>query len=85
MGKPVVYHNPHGERVDKFQDGQDVYKMTQSCEELSEELSRLSRRTSSMREAAADFLHLHCHTSNERSSDALVAEAVLSAVGEDSR
>jgi len=33
---PVVYHNPHGERIDKFLDPQGAYPITQDAESLAE-------------------------------------------------
>jgi FkbM family methyltransferase len=40
-GKPVIYFNPHGERVEKFGDPLGAYEVATTAEELAEALGRV--------------------------------------------
>jgi glycosyltransferase involved in cell wall biosynthesis len=81
LGKPVVYHNPHGEQVDKFQDGMGVYRMTESVKELTEELIRLKEWNPSIRDEARDFLDRHCNTANHTPAAATAAQHIRQIIG----
>jgi hypothetical protein len=60
MGKPAVYHNPHGEKVDKFQECDGLYPVTDSVDSLVEALNNLKDVRQSVRDSATPFLRLHC-------------------------
>ena len=61
MGIPVIYFNPHGEKVDKFKDPAGAYKCAESGKVLNE---LLSARTYGWDEASARaFLKQHCNLS----------------------
>jgi glycosyltransferase involved in cell wall biosynthesis len=62
-GKPVIYHNPHGERMDKFlSDPMGAYQVTSSAEELAEALADVRREVAKgvdFRAKGKDFLQWH--------------------------
>jgi hypothetical protein len=41
MGRPVIYHNPHGEMQDTFQDAMGAYPITKNMQELESRLSEI--------------------------------------------
>jgi glycosyltransferase involved in cell wall biosynthesis len=81
LGKPVVYHNPHGERVDKFQDAMGVYRITESVAELTKELVRLAKWNGAVRDDAREFLDRHCNIAGGTSSAAAAAARICEIVG----
>lgn len=59
-GRPVVYHNSHGERVDKFADPMGAYPITRSKEALVTELVNLQHWKDKMSHPCVqDFLDQH--------------------------
>lgn len=75
MGRRVIYHNPHGEKVDKFFEENAPFRVTRSKQELIEELRRLANDTSDYRPAVADYLAWHANVDPSR-QHAVVAENV---------
>ena len=62
MGKPVVYFNPHGERVAKFKEPQGAFDVATTPAELAEALRRVKADIASgvdFRRRAAAFLAWH--------------------------
>lgn len=59
LGKPVVYHNPHNERVGSFKEPLGAYSISRSAEELSKCLLRELARAGTVRQEAREFLQLH--------------------------
>lgn len=79
MGRPVVYHNPIGETVPKFQQPLGAYSVSRSTEELKfalrHELTFLDSR-GDVRSRAALFLHFHCNVEAADDPASLAAQAI---------
>lgn len=62
LDRPVVYHNPNIEKVDKFFDPRDAYRVSDSVESLVKALSESHRprKAGEIRRGAANFLQHHC-------------------------
>ncbi len=79
MGRPVVYHNPIGERVPKFHNPMGAYRKTRSVSELKTALEAelaFVDAGGAVRERAALFLHFHCNTGSPQEPDELAACAI---------
>ncbi len=59
--KPVIYFNPHGEKVDKFKDPQGAFELCNSEAQLVEMLSGEIRFD---KKASFEFLDFHCNISD---------------------
>ena len=59
LGKPVIYHNPHGERGDTFQDSMDAFPITQATGDLKREIERLSTFRGDYRAICERFFQHH--------------------------
>ena len=77
MGKPSVYHNPHGEKVIKFGEPLGAYAVTTNVDSLSKALERELADRSDRRPRARAFLDLHVGWSDPRSSTERLVEALL--------
>lgn len=62
LNRPVVYFNPHGEKVDKFVDPMGAYQIARSSEELRTALEKLRETPLPPSEAKWAFLQMHAHT-----------------------
>jgi hypothetical protein len=65
IGRPVVYHNPIGEKVPKFTQPLGAYSVSDSVDSLKAALQRelnFVDRGGDIRKRAALFLHFHCHS-----------------------
>ncbi len=62
MGKPVVYFNPHGERVDKFKQPNGAFAIAASVDELAGALGDAVDDPQRFLAHADDYLELHCGT-----------------------
>jgi glycosyltransferase involved in cell wall biosynthesis len=78
-GRPVVYHNPIGEKVPKFHQPLGAYSVSDSVKSLSSclqcELDFIDEG-GDVRSRAALFLHFHCNTSAEEDPAVLAAKAI---------
>jgi hypothetical protein len=63
VGRPVIYYNPHDEKVDKFADPMGAYPIARSKEELSEILSNW-QELEETKHTWDDFLDIHCGESS---------------------
>lgn len=62
MGKPVVYFNPHGERIDKFTEPAGAFPISRTRAELAEHLRQTVADPQRFLSHAADYVELHCGT-----------------------
>lgn len=61
MGVPVIYYNPHGERVDKFSDDpMGAYPVVTNRADLTQKLASLPEWAGAARRASEAFLDRHC-------------------------
>ncbi|MEL6977866.1 MAG: glycosyltransferase family A protein, partial [Pseudomonadota bacterium] len=60
MGKPVIYFNPHGERVDKFKEPMGAYPIVETTAALEAELTEIETLTARGEPAWPAFLDAHC-------------------------
>jgi glycosyltransferase involved in cell wall biosynthesis len=82
-GRPVVYHNPIGEKVPKFHQPLGAYSISTSVESLRSSLkSELDfiEKGGDVRSRAALFLHFHCNSSAEDEPAVLAAKAISEVV-----
>lgn len=85
MGRPVVYHNPIGEKVPKFFQPLGAYSVSQDTETLKKALLRelaFTETGGDVRKRAAMFLHFHCHTGDPRDPSDLAAQAIADVLRE---
>lgn len=68
MGRPVVYYNPHGERVDTFKDSMGAFETVVAREELCSAIENGIRRGAECKERSADFLRYHVSVTDEAAS-----------------
>lgn len=73
-GRHVAYHNPHGEKVDKFVDPLGAYHVTRSTGDLAEVLRKLAPNLDDQRYLAMNFLAHHCGIGGSNSSCERIAE-----------
>ncbi len=62
MGKPVVYFNPHGERVDKFKQPNGAFAIAETADALTAALRDAVDDPQRFLAHADDYLELHCGT-----------------------
>lgn len=79
MGKPVVYFNPHGERVDKFKQPNGAFAIAESTDALAAALRDAVDDPQRFLAHADDYLELHCGT---RRGGAPAAERVAATLVE---
>lgn len=60
LDRPVIYFNPHNERVDKFKSPMGAYKEVKSKNELIDELKIISQFKNKYLKNAESFLDYHC-------------------------
>lgn len=76
MGKPCVYHNPHNEKVVKFQNPMGAYSLSFDSESLAKAIQfELSLKTD-YRARANNFLHYHCNINSNKTPSLLAAEVI---------
>jgi len=75
MGKPCIYHNPHHEKVLKFQEPMGAYSISDSAESLAKAIKYELKRSSKtpVREYSRRFMEYHANigdrlTPEERST-----------------
>ncbi len=81
-GRPVVYFNPHGERVDKFADPMGAYVIARDVQGLAAALGDLDGLTARAEAHGDAFLDLHAGPMDLDAADAVaaaIAEAAAAA------
>ncbi|MCK5677865.1 MAG: glycosyltransferase family 2 protein [Flavobacteriaceae bacterium] len=76
MGKPSIYHNPHNEKVNKFQDPMGAYSLSFDSDSLADAIIYELSLDVDYRERANKFLDHHCNINSEKSSALLSAEKI---------
>jgi len=84
MGKPAIYHNPHQEKVVKFQDPMGAYSTSQTVQELAEAIRFELGLSVDYRERANTFLNHHCNINQTQSSATLAAKVITTILKEHS-
>lgn len=85
MKRPVVYHNPIGEKVPKFAQPLGAYSVSYSVASLKEALRYeldFVDKGGDMHARAALFLHFHCHSGAQEDSGELAAKAIFEALSQ---
>jgi len=59
MGRPVIYHNPHGERQVTFQDPMGAFPITRTRSELETYLNEICRNPQEWLSRSREFLEYH--------------------------
>jgi glycosyltransferase involved in cell wall biosynthesis len=79
LGKPVIYHNPHGEAFPKFQNPMGAFRLTHSVDQLTQAIRETVADIQAgvnFRERAKDFLHHHANAFSLVSPAKLAADAL---------
>ena len=76
MGKPAIYHNPHGEKVNKFWEPMEAYEKTNNIESLIQAVRKYCR-SSPPKSSFEKFLDLHCNVKNTQVSSQQSAIAMI--------
>lgn len=76
MGKPVVYHNPHNEKVLKFQEPMNAYSCSFDVQSLVEAIKYELSLKVDYRQRANDFLNHHCNINESKNSAKLCAKYI---------
>jgi hypothetical protein len=74
LGKPVIYHNPHGERQDTFQDPMGAYPITKDTKDLVSALKELVNPRSDYRERCKIFFKYHISVEDTSSAQRIAIE-----------
>jgi len=79
MGKPCVYHNPHHEKVLKFQEPMGAYSKSDSAESLAKAIKYELKRSfeNSVREYSRKFMEYHANIHSKKEPSELSTEAIL--------
>lgn len=88
LGKPAIYHNPHGERMAKFlSNPMDAYQVTSSAEELAEALASVRQAVGEgvdFRANGKNFLQWHANLFSDANCAQESAEAIKQIIAENS-
>jgi hypothetical protein len=76
MGKPCVYHNPHNEKVIKFQEPMGAYSLSFDSKSLAEAIRYELSLDVDYRKRANKFLDYHCNINSKESSALLASKSV---------
>ena len=82
MNRPVIYFNPHGEKVDKFKDPLGAYYIATSKDELKEKIIETFNNLDELKKAWPHFLEVHagCMRDNFDSPIQYVTESLQKAL-----
>jgi glycosyltransferase involved in cell wall biosynthesis len=87
MGKPVIYHNPHGEKYPKFQhDPLGAFPVTRSTEELVRAIRTVLADVEAgvdFRERGKAYLQRHANLFAEKDPEYYAAEAIRKVIEDD--
>jgi|GEM_PF-5529609 len=88
LGKPVIYHNPHGEKFPRFQeDPRGAFPVTRNREALAAALRKTIAEIEAgvdFRERSKEFLHHHTHVLADTPPEEIVADKIAEIVRADS-
>jgi len=73
IGKPVVYHNPHGELMDTFQEPMKAFETTANVEELKKAINKNLKFKGDFRNKFSAFLNHHVHVEDGKSAAEITA------------
>jgi glycosyltransferase involved in cell wall biosynthesis len=76
MGKPCIYHNPHNEKVIKFQEPMGAYSLSFDSKSLAEAIRYELSLDVDYRKRANKFLDYHCNINSKESSAFLSAKII---------
>ncbi|MBN2225329.1 MAG: glycosyltransferase [Deltaproteobacteria bacterium] len=76
LGKPVIYHNPHGERQDTFQDPMEAYPITRDIDTLTSALKESVSLKSDYRERCRTFFEYHVSVEDIPSAQRIALELI---------
>jgi hypothetical protein len=78
MGKPCVYHNPHNEKILKFQEPMGAYSVSDSADSLAKAIKYELDRSSkiSVREYSREFMEYHANV-NDKEEPAVKSARVI--------
>lgn len=82
LGKPVVYHNPHMEKVKKFQEPLGAYSLSFNSDDLASAIKYELSLSNDYRSRASEFLDLHCNI-NQDSATSLAVDAIIEIMTEE--
>lgn len=77
MGRPVVYHNPDVEKVEKFDDPLGAYSLSTDAESLAKALERELAAEGSVVHRRDKFLEEHCDVSRDFRPHEKAAQALM--------
>jgi len=83
MGKPCVYHNPHKEKVIKYQEPMGAYSLSFDSNSLAEAIKFELSLNVDYRERANKFLDYHCNINEKNNSAFLAAKAISTILKEE--
>ncbi|WP_297431525.1 glycosyltransferase family 2 protein [Sulfurimonas sp.] len=78
MGKPCIYHNPHGEKVMKYQEPMGAYSLSFDSNSLADAIDYELSLAVDYRKRAEKFLDYHCNVNSKESSAFLAAKYIKS-------
>ncbi len=76
LGKPVVYHNPHDERVDTFKSSLGAYRITRNSDELASALREAVTWGPCYRERSRAFFRHHVSVEEQPSGERMAAAMI---------
>ncbi len=76
MGKPCIYHNPHNEKVIKYQESKGAYSLSFDTNSLVKAIKFELSLDVDYRKRANKFLKHHCDINNKHSSAFLSAKII---------
>jgi hypothetical protein len=79
MGKPCIYHNPHNEKVLKFQEPMGAYSISDSAESLAKAIKYELKRSSKtpVREYSRKFMDYHANIHSNKEPEELIANKLI--------
>lgn len=76
LGTPTIYHIPHGERADTFQNPMGAYPITTTVLELADAISSFLGETASYRERSQEFFEYHVSLDSQRTCPERIAHVI---------
>jgi glycosyltransferase involved in cell wall biosynthesis len=79
MGKPCIYHNPHNEKVLKFQEPMGAYSISDSAESLAKAIKYELKRSSKtpVREYSRKFMEYHANIDDKLTPEERSIETIM--------
>ncbi len=76
LGKPVIYHNPHGERMDTFQNPMGAFPITRDVDSLIEALKISTHLGKDYRQVCKNFFSYHVSIEKKPSAERITKELI---------